>query len=345
MQLVNLPVNNALSMPLAADQLEGISVIICCYNSANRIRPTMEHLSKQMVSKGIAWEIIVVDNNSNDETAGVARAAWDYYGGKPDLKVLTETKQGLSFARQSGVFCSRYEYIVFCDDDNWLAPDYLQNAFELLNSKPDVGIAGGWSKAVTDGELPASFKRWQYTFAVGKPHQQSKDITDGWQVWGAGMVARRSILIKIFSENYPLLCADRTSNQLGSGGDDEICSRTILLGYRLFYSTRLNFSHFISRHRLTSKAIAELQAGFKESNHHLKRYQFCIEGLWLHQQKNWQSGLVSLAKAVLNYTRGQLLHGRCHLDSFAFCFRMRALCDKTSRLIFDFTNDHCQFNR
>ena len=54
---------------------KGISVIVCCYNSAERLTETIKHLAGQNVPHYIPWELIVVDNASTDNTAEISIVA------------------------------------------------------------------------------------------------------------------------------------------------------------------------------------------------------------------------------------------------------------------------------
>ena len=99
---------------------DGISVIICCYNSSTLLPRTLEHLALQDVPENILWELIIVDNNSNDDTAEVARKEWEKYKIDIPFKVVYESNPGLSYARQKGVKEASFELLLFCDDDNWL---------------------------------------------------------------------------------------------------------------------------------------------------------------------------------------------------------------------------------
>src|SRR6185437_15848637 len=111
----------------------GISVIICCFNSAKRLAPTLEHLYKQKNIPLSSWEVIVVNNCSTDDTAPVAAQIWDSFPShKPDFRVVDEQTPGLSSARQRGIDESRYGFVVFCDDDNWLDENYLSIALNIM---------------------------------------------------------------------------------------------------------------------------------------------------------------------------------------------------------------------
>jgi cellulose synthase/poly-beta-1,6-N-acetylglucosamine synthase-like glycosyltransferase len=54
----------------------GVSVVICCYNSSQRLPQTLGHLLAQECEVDLPWEVIVVDNASTDGTAEVARSVW-----------------------------------------------------------------------------------------------------------------------------------------------------------------------------------------------------------------------------------------------------------------------------
>jgi glycosyltransferase involved in cell wall biosynthesis len=52
--------------------MSGVSIIICAYNASKRIVPTLQHLQNQQFNKPISWEVIVVDNASDDNTSEIA---------------------------------------------------------------------------------------------------------------------------------------------------------------------------------------------------------------------------------------------------------------------------------
>ena len=88
-------------------------MIICCYNSATRLPQTLKHLAEQQVPQDLNWEVIVVDNNSTDHTAEVAKDLWVQYGSPVNLKVVPEWNPGLSNARKKGVYEAKGEIIMF----------------------------------------------------------------------------------------------------------------------------------------------------------------------------------------------------------------------------------------
>ena len=119
----------------------GISVIICCYNSSKRLPDTLKHLASQKLAKDINWEVIVIDNASTDDTAVIAQREWDSYRQlSPAFTVLKEPRPGKNFAFKTGVYAAKYEYLLTCDDDNWLSPDYIKLAFDFMYAYARAGL-------------------------------------------------------------------------------------------------------------------------------------------------------------------------------------------------------------
>ncbi|MCY7278070.1 MAG: glycosyltransferase family 2 protein, partial [Phormidesmis sp. CAN_BIN44] len=129
--------------------VNGISIVICCYNSAQRLPETLAHLAAQAIPSTVPWEIIIIDNASTDNTADVARASWLSTSSAP-LHIIHEPQQGLSYARLRGFCESTYDVISFVDDDNWVCPEWVQTVSEIMTQHPHVGACGGCSEAVLD---------------------------------------------------------------------------------------------------------------------------------------------------------------------------------------------------
>jgi glycosyltransferase involved in cell wall biosynthesis len=248
-----------------------ISIIICCYNSSNRIKPTLEHIARQELV-GSSCELVLVDNNCSDNTVDVAQAIWKECGSPFMLTIVEEKEPGLSNARKAGVMAAQGEIIVFCDDDNWLEKKYLLIANDILNYNPRIGILGGQSIAVSEIDPPEWFEEKKAGYAVGRQSEQSGDITNRGYIWGAGAVLRTEILIDIYNSNINSLLSGRKGKKLLAGDDSEICKWYILLGFQLWYDDRLKFKHFIPNERLTEDYVKKLREGFANSADILKAY-------------------------------------------------------------------------
>jgi glucosyl-dolichyl phosphate glucuronosyltransferase len=106
------------------------SVVIPTFNRADDLRDTLASLAGQATTA--PWEVIVVDNNSTDDTRGVVETAAVTF--PVPLRYLFEKEQGRSAAMNTGIRAARGAIIVTTDDDVRIAPDWLDRAAEALET-------------------------------------------------------------------------------------------------------------------------------------------------------------------------------------------------------------------
>ncbi len=133
---------------------QGISILLCCYNSSKLVYETLRCLSKLIILDGYPVELVFVDNASTDSTVDIVLKHWDEFGKPFPINQLIEKKQGIYYAREKGIENAQYEYLVFVDQDNHLAADYLLNLVDILEKYPKVGVVGGLNTAVFEGKKP-----------------------------------------------------------------------------------------------------------------------------------------------------------------------------------------------
>lgn len=301
----------------------GISIILCCYNSELKLFRTLEHLAKQEVEDNIVWEIIVVDNASDDNTTEVAYAIWKELNVNVPLTVVSELNPGLVNARIRGVQTANYEYLLFCDDDNWLRRDYVQNAIDIMNADSKIGVLGGQSVLVPGNHSPEWWPKYQGNYAVGTQLAQTGCANNRGFLYGAGLVTRKSIALKVFNDSFPLLLIGRKGNQCLSGEDWEYCQRTLLLGYNLFYHEDLFYWHDISADRLTIEKLDALLKSFELAEPINQRYEYVRK----NYSKYYCINFFHLIKRVLIYIfakkknknrKLELLRFQSHICGFSF---------------------------
>jgi glycosyltransferase involved in cell wall biosynthesis len=257
----------------------GVSVVVCCYDSAVRLPDTLLHLARQAVPNSIPWEVIVVDNASPDASADVALQSWTSYGSPSPMRVVEQPIPGVSAAREKGSEAARYEFILFCDDDNWLGVDYVRRVFELLVEHPEVGAVGGQGRASCVAGLPEWFARYDRYFAVGPQARARGAIEDpkGY-LYGAGLAVRRAVLEEIERQGVRRRLSDRTPGMLTSGGDVELCYLIRLLGYDLWFDPDLAFVHFMPPGRMRWTYFLNLVEGTHRSRPYLDAYRRAVRG-------------------------------------------------------------------
>lgn len=116
-----------------------ISVVLSTYNRADRLPRALDALLAQ--TGGVAYEILVIDNNSSDATAAVVSRIIPNSGGR--LRYAFEPRQGLSYGRNAGIALARAPLIAFCDDDVRVAPDWIAQLRRTFDAHPDVDYVGG----------------------------------------------------------------------------------------------------------------------------------------------------------------------------------------------------------
>jgi len=255
---------------------KGISVIICTYNGAKRLPETIKHLATQSAIGKIDFEIIVVDNASTDDSAIVASSEWNKCNVEGiNFTVLKQLKSGKIHALDKGVSYAKFEFIIICDDDNWLMPNYLIQVYAILESNPKIGAVGGMGIPVAEiGKIPSWFKEFEEGYACGRQAAFSSDVTRRGHLWGAGLGTRKLLYQQVY-ENFPSFLTGRYGDQLTAGEDAEYCQRLILKDYTLYYSEELVFHHFMPIGRLSLTYKEKLFNGFIESNKVLDIYYLC----------------------------------------------------------------------
>lgn len=169
-----------------------ISVVIPAYNEQDLLPACLESLR---IQTRVPDEIIIVDNNSNDKTAQIARN----FG----AKVVKETKQGIMPAVYTGISASRSEVIARCDADSIVPVDWLERIEKTLQDNPNAAGLTGPGRFYNTGSVRATFAQGWYMYSyfllVGS-------ALANWPVFGSNCAIRRSAWQAIESQ----LHRDRT---------------------------------------------------------------------------------------------------------------------------------------
>ena len=140
-----------------------VSVVIPTYNRADFLRQTLAGLVSQQFPRD-HFEVLVIDNNSSDQTREVVA---EFAEARPAPRYLKESQQGLDYARNRGVAEARGEIVAFGDDDILVPPDWLAQLVVPLIADPDrrIGAIGGEVIPVFPDGLPDWVREWHAPLA------------------------------------------------------------------------------------------------------------------------------------------------------------------------------------
>jgi glycosyltransferase involved in cell wall biosynthesis len=238
--------------------IDGISVVVCCFNSEKRISKVLSHLLQQQNGNTFGWEVIIVDNASTDQTKSVARSSWDHPS--VELKIVDEPNPGLSHARRKGLDVSKFNIISFIDDDNWVEDHWVEKVYHYMSQDPDIGILGGRGIATFETDPPEWFIHFQDSYAVGPQAKASGKVQK--ILYGAGLSIRKEAWNHLVDNGFEFILSDRKGSSLNSGGDSELCLAVLLSGYHTYYVDDLTFYHFMPAVRIQWKYLVDLEKAF-----------------------------------------------------------------------------------
>ena len=117
-----------------------VTVILCTYNRCRSLAKALASTVALRVPESVEWEVLVVDNNSRDQTCEVVREFCDRYPGR--FRYLFEPQPGKSYALNSGIREARGTVLAFMDDDVTVEPSWLANLTAPLHGEEWAGAGG-----------------------------------------------------------------------------------------------------------------------------------------------------------------------------------------------------------
>ncbi len=232
----------------------------------------MDSLERQTLPKA-DFELVIVDNNSDPPLDQEVLQ----HGRSCAIRLVREPRQGNVFSRCKGIEDARADLIVFVDDDNYLAPDYLEESLRIACAHPEIGVYSGICEAVFERPVPL----WKQCIlphilpylAVRNygPHPitSNKDEWGPWEPPTSGMVLRKDVGERFieFVENSP------AAQGLGRKGNSSLlsCEDSLLarLAYRLdyfcSYQPSLKLYHHLRASRLRIRYLVRLLYGLGRS--------------------------------------------------------------------------------
>lgn len=273
------------------------TVAIPTYNGAKRLPELLELLGNQVNTQNLTWEIIVVDNNSHDQTAKIVQAYQQNWSHSYPLKYCFEPQQGAAYARKRAIQEAKSELIGFLDDDNYPKLDWVVSAYNFAKEHPQAGAYGSQIHPDWEIEPPENFHRIAAFLAITErgnlplKYEPAKKLLPP----SAGLVVRRQAWLDSVPNN-PILTGRVAGNMLTSE-DLEMLSYIQKTGWEIWYNPQMELYHKIPASRLKKEYLIPFFRGIG-----LSRYVTRMITI-----KPWIKPFVLLVY-MLNDTRKILLH-------------------------------------
>ena len=247
------------------------SVAIRTYNGEKYLPLLLEKLRSQVNTENISWEIVIVDNNSTDNTTRIIQEYQLDWPESYPIHYFFEPQQGACYARQRAMKEAKGSLVGFLDDDNLPSPDWVASAYVFGQTHPQAGAYNGLIHAIYQGQPPKNFKKIASCLAIiewkeTEPFCFNLQKKGGLLPPGAGIVIRK----EAWEENVPLNLKLKgpVSGSLNAKGED---IETLLYirngGWEIWFNPGMHIYHKISQSRLEKKYLMKLLRGIGLSRH------------------------------------------------------------------------------
>ena len=235
-----------------------LSIIICSYNRASYISDALTSLYNQS-SELDNFEVIIVDNNSTDNTKEVY-VIWRQTNMNGQFTFISETKQGASFARNTGATIAKGEWVCFMDDDAVATPNYVENILKHIQNKPD---AVGFGGRIIPKYIPSEPKWMSYYVSSLIGNFDYAPIAcafeNGKYPLESNMIVKKSVYDQIggFNVNLPGVVG---TLRIGGEGK-ELFYKILALGHIIYYDPAICVHHVVEVKKLTSEYMYRVASG------------------------------------------------------------------------------------
>jgi len=283
-----------------------ITVAICTHNGANRLGKVLDQLSNLSILDDKSWEILVIDNNSQDGTPNVIEDYKKKWAGQINLRYTFEPKQGLAFARQHAIEQAHGKLVGFVDDDNFPSSNWLEAACQFSEENPNAGAFGSYVQGDFEVDPPLSFDNAACFLGITNRGKEAfiYNLKNRLLPPGAGLVVLRQAWLECVPKT--LFLKGRINGSMLASEDLEALSYIQKGGWEIWHNPNMVIRHQIPAYRLEKQYLLSVVRGIGLARHYIRMVRL----------NPWQRPLATpiyiandIRKAFFYY-----LHHRNHLE-------------------------------
>ena len=254
-----------------------ITILICTRNRGALIEDALKSLKDLYIPKCINYEVIIVDNGSNDNTKN---SIFKFIDSIP-LKYIYEDRGGHSYGLNTGIDNSKGDLVLMTDDDVEVDKFWLFNYWEIANKFPDAGYYFGKIKPIFEINPPYWWNHLTPRSLSGRDEGEEVKCFDKplWQsdMIGANIAAPRKILKK-YKFNTKLGGSPITG--LGGGTDTKLGRDIIKAGYKCYYVPDSIINHIIPRYRINFDYMKKRKVSIGRSSIYFEKQNHIISSFF-----------------------------------------------------------------
>ena len=224
------------------------SIIICTCNGESRLPLVLSSIKNLTIPEWATGELILVDNNSTDRTRNVVNTFGNTY--PIPLKYCFEVKQGLSFARNTGIRNAQGKIVLFTDDDCIVDSKWLLETLYEFRKDPYLMLLGGRVELYNKNDYPITLRlsKEKRLFTMA---EQTFSLLPG-----CNMAFRRTLFQAIgeFDVKYG------AGRKIPSAEDSDFFYRAYRAGYKMAYCPNVKIWH--NHGRRNPKQVTKLMQGY-----------------------------------------------------------------------------------
>jgi glycosyltransferase involved in cell wall biosynthesis len=222
-----------------------ITLLVCTYNRSTDLRELLDTAVRQETGGEFEYEVLVVDNNSTDQTREVVHQFAD----NPRVRYRFEARQGKSYALNTGLAAARSDLYVIVDDDFVLPADWVRKIVHTFRERPELSFVSGKVLPAWMGPVPSWLgpEHWSAVALADYGDEAFEASTDR-QVCLLACAFRRADVLQVGGYEGRL---GVSAARIGGVEDLEILQRLWAAGRKGLYVPSITFQHKVQPSRLT----------------------------------------------------------------------------------------------